>query len=194
MHESSYGLIVEGSYDESVFAEFVGKILSREPRVFPRPCGGITQLMRRFPGFLRELEHAWAGRPVDKALVIRDWCDADLAAGEQRMSQIVEGRQFAFPRGVKFCCVRQEMEAWLLADENAINCVARQRGGRPVPPVQGQVEEIRNPKETLRRLLSEAELPYDAEVCREIAHRADIEVLRYRCPSFRSFENKVIDC
>jgi hypothetical protein len=74
------------------------------------------------------------------------------------------------------------------------NSVARTRGGREVPPVQRTLEEIGDPKESFRRLLSAADLPYDAQVCREIAEQASIETLRYRCPSFRAFEQKVLDC
>jgi hypothetical protein len=193
MDESSYGLIVEGFYDEGVYGEFVRKVVPLV-EVFFRRCGGVAQLMKRFPVLLRDLEHFRQGRPVDKALVIRDWRGPDVDSCEQRLMQKVEGKNFAFPRGVQFCGVRQEMEAWLLADVNAINSVARDRGGRTVSPVQGEIEEIGNPKERLTQLLSEARLPYDAEVCREIAQRADIETLRRRCPSFRSFERKVLDC
>ena len=86
------------------------------------------------------------------------------------------------------------MEAWLLADISAIKAVAQERGGWIVQPVQGQPEQIGNPKEMLRRLLTQARLRYTSEICREIAHRADVETLRNRCPSFRSFETKVTDC
>lgn len=162
--------------------------------VFFRRCGGVAQLMKRFPVLLRDLEHFRQGRPVDKAIVIRDWRGPDVNTCEQQLRQKVEGKHFAFSRGVQFCGVRQEMEAWLLADVDAINSVARDRGGQTVPFVRGEIEEIGNPKERLTQLLSKAGLPYNAEVCREIAHRADIETLRHRCPSFRSFEQKVLDC
>lgn len=131
---------------------------------------------------------------MTKALVIRDWSGVDLARGEQEMSRRVEGRVFRFQRDVQFCCVRQEMEAWLLADAEAINLVAQLRGGRPISEVQGQIEEIVDPKGRLRRLLSAAKLDYDAEVCRQIAQRISLEKLRYRCPSFQRFETKVTDC
>lgn len=192
--ESSYGLIVEGSYDERVFPELVRKIASGQVRVEVRPCGGVARLMKRFPGFLRELEHVMQGKSVDKALVVRD-CDLrDPEAVERDMAEKVRERPFAFPRGVHFCAIRQMMDTWLLADVNAINSLARERGGRDVPPVQGLLEQIGNPKQRLRCLLSRARLPYDPEVCREIACRADIEAVRYRCPSFRRFEKKVMDC
>lgn len=82
----------------------------------------------------------------------------------------------------------------MLADVNAIHSVALERGGRKVPAIQGQLEQIGNPKEMLRDVLSRAGLPYDQKVCAEIARCADIGVLRQRCPSFRGFEKKVLDC
>jgi hypothetical protein len=192
--ESSYGLIVEGIYDETVFPEFVRKVVSRDLTIIVRACGGVSKLMMRLPGYLTELEYAWYGRPVAKAIVIRDWRDTDLASAEQAMSQKIQGRNFSFPHGIQFCAVRQEMETWLLADGNAINSVAQARGGRLTSQTQGQLEEISEPKERLIKLLTEAKLPYDPKVCAEIAREASIERLRYRCPAFGLFEQKVIDC
>jgi hypothetical protein len=82
----------------------------------------------------------------------------------------------------------------LLADAAAVNAVARERGGRDVPELQGELEDIADPKERFVRLLSQARLLFTPAVCREVACQADIEKLRYRCPSFRSIERKVIDC
>lgn len=194
MDEASYGLIVEGYYDELVFPEFVRKILSKQVAVVVRKCGGVPGLMKLFPSLLRDLEQVRAGKPVDKAMVIRDWPGPDIATCEEEMASKIRGEQFNFRRGVQFCGVRQAMEAWLLADQNAINSVSRTRGGRTVERLQGQIEEMVNPKQRLTRLLSDARLPYTAEVGREIASQADLETLKYRCPSFRSFVTKVIDC
>jgi hypothetical protein len=192
--ESSYGLIVEGTYDENVFPEFVRKIESSEVTLEVRPCGGVPRLLSRFPGFLREFEHVMQGKPVDKALVIRDCGGRDPDSVEREMAGKVRGRQFAFPRAVQFYAVRQMMDTWLLADVHAINSLARELGGRDVAQVQGELEEIGNPKQRLRRLLTQARLPYDPEVCREIARRADLGAWRYRGPSFRRFEEEAKDC
>jgi hypothetical protein len=192
--EASYGVIVEGPYDASVYPEFIRKIVTQDVEVVVRPCGGVSRLMARFPGFLREFEFVRQGGPVDKAIVIRDWNTPDLLNCEDELRQKVRNRALAFPRGAQFCCIRQEMESWLLADELAINAVAMQRGGLVVARVDGEIEEIQDPKGRLVGLLSQAKLPYTAAVCGEIARRADIERLKYRCPSFRSFVTKVLDC
>jgi hypothetical protein len=96
--------------------------------------------------------------------------------------------------GLDFCIVVREMETWLLADEEAISSVALSRGGREVPRVPSALEDLMDAKEHLMRLLSRALLPYDPELCRQIASQADLDRLRYRCPSFRRFEGKVLDC
>jgi hypothetical protein len=194
VRNASYGVVVEGSYDVPFYEELIRKICSPHVEIISRDAGGVPRLNREFPGILRDLEHVRRGEPVDKAFVIRDSGGRDPVLVEREMHDRIQGKQFAFPGGIKLHAVRRAMETWLLADEAAINFVARSRSGREVPPVQGTVEDIVDPKERLRRLLSQARLPYDPQVCREIASQASIETLRYRCPSFRFFEEKVLDC
>lgn len=141
MDELCYGLIVEGPYDEGVFSEFVRKIVGKDLRVIIRPCGGVSKLMTRLSGYLKELEHAWNGKPVAKAIVIRDWQGRDLTAAEQEMAQKVQGRAFTFAHGVRFCAVRQEMETWLLAECGRNQC----RGGEP-----GWANRIASPRRARR--------------------------------------------
>ncbi|MBI3668145.1 MAG: DUF4276 family protein [Acidobacteria bacterium] len=192
MDEPSYGLIVEGFYDKAVLTQLVQKIESADAKIVVRVCRDAGRLMGGLSGYLREL----AGReePIDKALVVRDADGLDPTALEEEMAQRVQGMKPPFPRGVHFCAVQQAMEAWLLADVDAIDSVARERSGRSAELLQGEPEEIAKPKSVLRHVLWHAKLPYDAEVCREIASRVDLKTLRDRCPSFRSFEKKVLDC
>ncbi len=60
--------------------------------------------------------------------------------------------------------------------------------------MQGTLEEIEYPKERLRQLLSEAKLEYTEQVCAEIARSLRLNTLSYRCPSFHTFEQRVVDC
>lgn len=177
-----------------IYEELIRKICPVEVQVIPRLGGSVPGFMDRFPKQLRVLEHIREGRPIDKALVIRDTGGKDTATVERLMADRIRGRSYAFPGGVQLITVRRTMETWLLADEEAVNSVALMRGGQQVSPMQGTLEEIVDPKETFRRWLSEAKLPYDAQVCREIVRQIKLETLRYRCPSFRSFEQKVLDC
>lgn len=190
----SYGIVVEGPYDVPVYEELIWKICSANVEVIPRPAGGVSRLMGGFPKLLRDLEHIRQGRPVNKALVIRDAGGKDTASVESLMAERIQGRPYSFPRGIQLVAVRRTMETLLLADEEAVNSVALSRGGRQVARIQEALEDIANPKERFRRWLSEAKLPYDPQICRDIARQVKLETLQYRCPSFGSFKQKVLDC
>ncbi len=190
----TYGLIVEGSYDVAVYQELLRKITPTLDRIVPRATGGVPNLLRLLLGLLRDLENAVNGNPVEKVIVIRDTNGRDAAQLEKDLADKIHGQDFAFAHGIQFHAVRRTVETWLLSDVEAINQVATSRGGNPISGVQEQLEEIQDPKTRLIRLLSAAGLPFDPAVCREIAARTRLEVLRYRCPSFPSFEQKAKDC
>lgn len=178
-----------------VYEELIRKICSADVEIISRPTGGVSRLMNTFPKLLGVFEHIRQGRPVDKALVIRDAGGRNLASVERLMGERIQGRTYSFPRGTQLVAVRRTMETWLLADEDAVSFVALPRGGRRVARIQEPLEEsIVDPKDRFIRWLSQARLPYDPQVCRDIARQIRIEVLRDRCPSFRSFERKVLDC
>ena len=85
----------------------------------------------------------------------------------------------------------RELEAWLLADSEAIATVTRVYSGRGVPVVNESIENIADPKARLQRLLSDAKVAYTKEVARKIAAVSNVESIAYRCPSFRSFVRAV---
>jgi hypothetical protein len=184
----SYGLIVEGIYDTPVYEILTRRIDSPDARFFTLECGGVGNLMTRFPKLLKLLEIIDDGNPVERALVIRDSGNRLTVDVETEMRAKVAGTRYRFPRGVEFCAVRQETEAWLLADEQAISTVSDNRtAGR----VNGELEEIIDPKERLLRILSRVKLDYLPSTLGSIADCADLEILRYRLPAFRSFEQKI---
>jgi len=184
----SYGLIVEGIYDKPVYETFTHRLDSPDARFFTLECGGVGNLMKQFPGLLKSLEFIDGGNPVDRALVIRD-CGNRLATDvEAEMRARIAGINYRFPRGVDVCAVRQETETWMLADERAISTVA---GGRVVGTVNGNLEDMIDPKERLLRILSRAKLDYLPSTLGSIAGSADVEIMRYRLPAFRSFEQKI---
>ncbi|MGD0310313.1 MAG: DUF4276 family protein [Acidobacteriota bacterium] len=190
----SYGVIVEGPYEEGVYEEFIRKICPEARNIRFRTAGGCSQVMKRFPTLLQSLEHVTdQGGPVEKALVTRDADCKDPAIIEAKMQESVSRRVFSFSKGVGYHAVRQETETWLLADPEAINRVAASRGGKVVPRVPDQLENLQDPKGTFKEVLSRSGLNYTAQVCREIAKETDLTKLRIRCPSFATFEQKVID-
>jgi hypothetical protein len=190
----SYGLIVEGPYDEMFYRALIPRICGMSLMFETRVCRGVHGLVKNLATFLRTLEWVHQGLPVDKVLVIHDSDRKDLLAAREEMARQINGKKFAFPHGIQLCAIRRAMEAWLLADVNAINTVAVSRGGREVPEVTGSPEDLQDPKMRLRFVLSSAGIEYTAAVCGEIARNLRIEVLEYRCPSFRSFKQSVLDC
>jgi hypothetical protein len=190
----SYGLIVEGQFDAGVYEELIRKICPEVNDIRVRIAGDRAQIMKKFASLLRTMEHITAqGGPVDKALVIRDADCLDAAKIEAEMHKSASRQGFAFPEGIGFHAVKQEMETWLLADPNAINRVAALRSGRPVPRVPDPLECIQDAKEKLMATLSRSGLNYTSAVCNEIARETDLAILRIRCPSFQVFEQKVTD-
>lgn len=189
-----YGIVVEGFKDVGVYSELIRKVLGIEVQVVDRVAGDRAQLMKRFPGQLRSLEHvAPHGGPADKALVIRDADRKGVSALESEMHGKIEGRWYPFPNGVSVHAVREEMETWLLADPSAVSLVATRRGGRSVRGVRGPLENVQQPAARFQEMLSEARLNYTPEVCREIASEINLATLRTACPSFAAFEQKVLD-
>lgn len=197
MASPSFGLVVEGLYDEAVFKHLIPRLFADvTPILVVRPAFGVKRLLSGFPGLLGDLEHWLAGHPVDKALVIRDTGGRTVEEVEGQLAARLAGREFRFPRGVQLCGVRQEIESWLLADEDAITAVARDRrvGRRQATRVNEPPEDIVHAKERLQEALSGCGLLYGPAVCGGVAARLDLDRLRYRCPSFNRFETKLHDC
>ncbi len=192
---NSYGLVVEGTYDEAALPEFVRRLAS--PGVFLRvfPCGGGARLMQKFPGYLDALQYEFQGGPVQKALVILDSNGQDPVALENEMQSKIAGRHYSFPERVQFCVVIRELEAWLLGDPAATNTIATSRSGRMIMAQLHQPPEaLVDPKAELERRLRRGGVNYTSKVAREIATAADLHLLERQCPSFADFKRKALDC
>jgi hypothetical protein len=108
----TFGLIVEGVYDEAVLTELIRKCGSSDAEVISRVCGPKGSLMSRFPGFLEEFRYVKRGSHVDKALVVRD---ADGKAPETLMAAMetrIVRRTYPFP--VRCLVIVQELETMTL--------------------------------------------------------------------------------
>ncbi|HXE91917.1 MAG TPA: DUF4276 family protein [Terriglobales bacterium] len=193
---NSYGLIVEGAYDAAVFEELIRRIANPQVRIVSRSCGGLPNLKKLYPALLEDLEHSLQGGPVAKALVVCDADNKNPIEVEQALQRRIQGRVFSFPDGVGFHAVRRAMETLLLADEEAINSVRRSRRGvgKDATGLRENPEDISGPKQRLTDMLSQAGLPYDAQVCAEIARAARLDVISRVCPYFNVLIRKIHDC
>lgn len=188
----TFGLVVEGTYDEAALTVLIRKCIEGDVDVVARPCGPSGALMNKLPGFLEEFRHVRQGTHVDKALVIRDSNDKDPDELMQRMQSNVADRSYPFP--LRFVLIVRELETWLLADNAAISEVTQEYSGRIVSAINETLEEIRDPKARLQRILSDARVAYTEEVARKIATAANLNRIEYRCPNFRIFRQAVLDC
>jgi hypothetical protein len=192
---ATYGIVIEGSYDSAAIVEIIKKCLSSEIEIIQRPCGSKSQLMRKFPGFLKEFCYVKEGTHVDKAFVIRD-ADTKDPVRLDRLAEEMRGKIVGrtYPFEIKFVLIVQELETWFLADEEAISRVTQLRSGRTVSRINETLESIVHPKEKLKNILSNAKVPYTAEVAREIAMESELSKIENRCPKFREFRQAVVDC
>lgn len=189
---TTYGIVVEGNYDKAALSEIIRKCISSDVEIIARPCGSKDRVMSRFPGFLESFRYAKQGSNVDKVLVIRDADNKNPDELMEKMRNKIADRSYSFK--VKFIIIVQELETWLLADEEAISKVAQARSGKTVTRVNEDLESIIQPKERLYKLLSGAHVPYTEAVAQEIAKESDINKIEYRCPRFKEFRQAVIDC
>ena len=171
------GVVVEGACDVAALPILIRKCRN-DARVVTRECRG--PIFGKFPRILDELERR---RTIDKALVI---CDADgelPSALLTRMRRELAGHRYRFP--VEPLVIVQELEAWLLADEEALENVVG------IKVLFRNPEDFKDPKQELERLLSQRNQIYTAARARRIAEAIRIPILSKRCPSFLKFRNAV---
>ncbi len=193
MSANSYGIIVEGDYDSAVYDALIRRLTSPEIHIKALVCRGKTNLMKEFPVLLRALEHEVEGDPVDMAVVIRDADGKNPAEVEAQMQAKIQGRPYPFRLDVRFHAVRNAMDAWLLADVNALNAASERRRGRRITRSLDSPEDLHDPKDGLRKLLTDHKVTCTPELCREIAQEIDLEVLSRKCPRFSIFAD-LVDC
>jgi len=193
MSANSYGIIVEGDYDSAVYDAIIRKLTSPEIHIKPIVCRGRNNLMKEFPALLRALEHEVEGNPVDMAIVIRDADGKNPDDIEAQMRAKIQGRQYPFHLDVRFHAVRNAMDAWLLADVNAISTAVQLKGGRRVTKSHDDPDGLLKPKEWLRKLLADHKVAYTAAVCAEIARQINFDELTQKCPRFGEF-TELVDC
>jgi len=186
-----FGIVVEAERDAVVYSTLIRRIRTDVDNVLCRPCQGVAGVRSKFIGWLKHFQ--WhSGHFVGKALVIRDSDCHDSRATEDELAQILDKSGFqtelTFP--VHFYATRCMVETWLLADEGAVNTVARQRGkSSSARPFTGPLEVPMDAKTPFRQMLSQAHLPADPAVYGAAA-AADMERIQQRCPYFKRF----IDC
>lgn len=185
------GIVVEGDRDGAAYPEIIRKIRPDIQNVRAVVCGDLPRLKRTFIGWIKHFE--WhADFAAGKVLVIVDSDCADAAGKEAQLEHAYQQSHFVPSFAVHFHATKCELESWLLADENAVNCVSQNRGkNQRARAVDIELERHRNAKELFFKTLSKAGLPADPQVYKEVAEQVDIERIGRRCPSFALFAAKI---
>jgi hypothetical protein len=188
------GLIVEGFDDYETYPVLVRKSRRDIGRIHIRECGGLRKLKTKFVYFLKEFQSNPAYQ-IKKAIVIRDSDCSDAHRLEQELHEILQQSGFEPTFSVHFHATRCKLESLLLADEEAIPLVARNRD--KVARVSTDVitlESLKAADDVLSKRLFEANLPADAKVFAEIAEVSDLDKIVSRCPHFQDFMEKTNAC
>ncbi len=186
-----FGIVVEGIRDVAAYSEFIPRIRPLIRRVIARPCGGKSPVKHKFVGYLEEFE----ALSVEKALVIRDSDCRDPREIESMLEQRLHESNYQPPFPVHFYATHCMLETWLLADEAAVNQVARDRSKRArAQRIEDPLEGRRNSRQLFNRMLSQARLPADPVVYAQVASLADVDLIQRRCPYFRQFATFVHGC
>lgn len=173
-----FGVIVEGKDDQEALPKIIRKCFSEHIDVEVRKAGGGYNFMSKFRGFLEEFKHIKQGKPCDKALVIRDADNKDIKKLKDNMKERIKGRSYPFE--VNFIIIVQELEAWFLADEQAISSVTN----FTIPRISNQIEDIFDPKQELEKILNNKGIYYTPKIAGEIAEQLNLSTTKNRCPHF----------
>jgi len=182
------GLVYE---DEAIRVVF--EVLA--PKVLGTPVELEVRLGRNWPGVLGELPgllqglnvtHTW--NPFDCVMVIVDANGEGSVRREQRLFDKVGNRQFRFGNP-KYHAIMRQVEAWLLADPDAINSAAGARIPRVADP-----ESMLDAKRHLIQVLKNHGSSYNRQFVRAAAEAASVDRIAEKCPGFRDFVDKLKEC
>jgi hypothetical protein len=182
---SNLGLLVSGESDRQALPVLARKHL---PSAYIKAITVNGSFKGKIVRYLKIFQYD--GHNYDRVIIIDDSDGADPAAKELKLTTEVGSRTFPFD--LSYLIIVQELETWLLADENALTMVSRGRGGTQISRVNGTMEDIQSPKELLIRTLEEAGAgPYVAETARMIAAHADTSRILSRCQRYQLFINAI---
>ncbi|MEW5761026.1 MAG: DUF4276 family protein [Candidatus Thermoplasmatota archaeon] len=124
----------------------------------------------------------------EKILVLSD-ADCNEEGERRRLQRIYTFVPNDIKNRVHICIIRNEIECWVLADENALTNFFRSK-----------IQEIENPeslhdgKEKLEEIFKKHDKNYYSKSLKEIAGKLDIDRVRKKASSFNDFYNIVNDC
>ncbi|HVX15111.1 MAG TPA: DUF4276 family protein [Pirellulales bacterium] len=182
-----FGILGEDDSDIATLRTLVRRITSPSVRVKGKGYDGCAKLLAKGAGdilIFRDLG-------VRRFIVSYDADKSDPAKVRSKVWESVVS-----PTGLaEDCCIVvpvQEIEAWILADMDAIRQVVSSfRPPKPIP----SPEHIQDPKEYLERLSKDErgiKLYRHASHNEKVAVHLNLPTVRAKCPSYRPFEDFVL--
>ena len=174
---AAIGLVTDGAYDRLAITALV-RACRPGVRVEPRQCPRDNT--KKAVRILKEL-----ARPsmVSFAIWVRD-AESNEPEEVQRIEKSMHDAVRSADKlilDVRCVVAVPMLEAWLLADDNAVRKVCGSS------TVFQNPERIKDPKSELRRPLNRR--PYTREVARRVAEIADVDLIAKRCPSFQKLRD-----
>jgi 5S rRNA maturation endonuclease (ribonuclease M5) len=180
--QDKIGLIVEGESDRRAFEKiFSNAGIEAEFRIvqgFP---------VRKFNALAREMKNSGC----KKVLILRDTeCKGKIERYEELKEKIRE------LEGIEVCFAQCSLESWLLADEEAVDSLLRERSKKPIKvEIISNPESIPKPKDKMNEIFRRTrgiKLGYiEIAHAPEIASRVKIGKLEEKCESFREMMKKI---
>lgn len=182
------GLIAEDWSDIEVIKCLLAKLTTTKAEVVGLTGNGCGAIFRKADRFARQLNARGC-----KLLILV--CDLDERALAEMRAEL-ENKLAGIMHNKKVVVIPvKELEAWLLADHDAINKALKTK--KPIKK-QSNPEAIRRPKEHLRDLIeraSERKVRYVNTIHNaKIARYLSTQVLRRRCASFIPLATFVHTC
>lgn len=165
------GVFVEGPTDEEVMSEVVSDL-------------GVTASVQSLGGGFdtRKINGYKSNHGYDEALVLRD---TECGRRDDRYRTLQsDGKIAALDQSTEICFAECAIEAWLLADANALSTVLNE----DIDPIPNP-ENLHDPKGKMRDLFRQARDFSSGYIGKrdapEIADAMDVEVVADKCESFQ---------
>ena len=198
MSSLKLGYALEGNSDYPVIPILAVRVIGTEFPDLELSPDSTLRPRKRGHGFIKELPTFARQLCADGASVVVAVVDTDNTRINERRDLLRQAKQRCADLGIPVCIADglavRALEAWLLADERAIETVfdgdlAQIRFPNP------EVEQM--PKETLnkivRTLTNGNEVTF-ATFANELAEAIRLNILRQRCSQFDEFARNLINC
>jgi hypothetical protein len=187
MRKHTIGIIAEDNSDVAAIKVIINKLSPSSTNKYHKFAG-------RGCGSLRKKAKSWAGTLLElgcQVLVIAH--DLDSGDYDELHDYLVETASGVPFKHTIICIPIQELEAWFLGENQAINRTYPSLKDRF--PIIKNPERIQSPKEHLGRLLkklSSNRIEYITAHNERIAQNLDLPIVYSTCSSFEKFQNDVL--